>query len=147
MADARESLGSLSTIVQRKTYTIASKATKKQYPNGKIYDVASPADFGPVEYAVLVEKQQIARELQARKRLTVAQKKRAQDALDDVVRLLIPKIESAVLAEMTEAQKANFVLTWIIAETPAIGGTPGNRKARRQPARKTQTSRRPTGSR
>lgn len=142
MPEARESLGSLSTVVKRKTYTITSKT----HPRGKIYDVAHPADFGPFEYAILVEKQELARDLQTKKRLTVAQKKRAEEALDDVVRLLIPKIEAAVLAEMTDAQKANFVLTWIIATTSEQGATPGNRKARRQAARKTQTSRRPTGS-
>ena len=136
----RESIGSLSTIVQRKTFTI----TSKKHPRGHIYDVADPSDFGPVEYAVLVEKQQLAQELQKKSRLTTREKTRMREALDDVVRMLMPKIEPEVLAEMNEQQKTNFVLTWILATTQE---KPGNRQARRQAARsKTSTSRRRTGS-
>lgn len=141
MTETRESLGSLSTIVRRKTFTIESK----KHPKGKIYDVASSADFGPYEYALLVEKQNLARELQTKKRLTAAQKARLDEALNDVVKMLLPTLEASVLAEMTEQQKTTLVLTWITSMTQEAS-KPGNRQARRQAAKK-PTSRRPTGSR
>ncbi len=116
----------LSTIVDRETINIESK----KHPNGKIYELNSVWDLGPLEQAVLIDKQRSAAALNQRKRLTGAQKLQLRKLLCDIVMMIVRGLEPAVLAELDEARLSTLQLAWVHANQPKAAA-PGNRKGRR----------------
>lgn len=118
---------SLSTIVKRDTVTIQSK----KHPAGKTYELRNGADFGPLQYALLVHRQEECLHLQARKRLTKKQQARVDAILDELVRMIVLDLEPVVVRELTTAQKENLLVAWTIQVNrgAAGGAAEGNAKA------------------
>lgn len=99
---------SLSTIVDKDTLTLASK----RHPRGKSYDFVSRDDLSPLKHELLVTKYQEAATLLNAKRLTVAQESKLLALFGEVVRILVPRLEPTVLAELTIGQRSKVVKAW-----------------------------------
>jgi hypothetical protein len=98
----------LSTIVKRETIFLASK----KHPNGKTYEIAGAADFGPVQYAILQVRADEVSPLLTKAKLTKKQESRVAQILDEMVKMIVRDLEPTVLRELTTEQKQMIVLAW-----------------------------------
>lgn len=108
---------SLSTVVKRDTISIKSK----KHPNGKIYEIAAAADFGPLEYALLHQRQQEVAKYERLKRLTKKQQARVEQILDEMIGMVVLELEPAVRRELTVKQKQTLIFAWIMNSRAAEG--------------------------
>lgn len=122
-----EPLLKLSTIVQHETIELASR----KHPNGKLYELINLADLGPYEYAVTLNREAEVQQLLKLKKLTPAQENRLEAILDETMRMLIPKLEPAVLRELTSQQKQMITIAWVSKFTGQTQEDP--QKPRRKP--------------
>lgn len=126
-----EEILSLSTIVERARINI----TSKKYPKGKLYELVGLADLGPYEYAVILARQEETGALiGSEEKLTAAQERKLEKALDDIVKLLLPGLEPVVLAALTTQQRTMIVMTWSAHVHAQAGAAEGNRPSRRTTA-------------
>lgn len=116
----------LSTIVEHPTVNIASK----RHPKGKLYELINLADLGPFEYATVLQRHAESRALAEKPKLTAAERRQLEKARADTVKLLVPKLEPTVLAELTPQQQDMLVLAWS-AHVQAQGSAEGNARSRR----------------
>jgi len=121
----------LDTIAKRDTISIKSK----KYPAGKVYELANAADFGPIEWALMVRRSEEAQALLAKKRATKKDGQRGQDIIDEFVKLVVHGIEPATLLELTPQQRQSIYFTWLVKITGAAEGN--SRAPKRAPSRST----------
>jgi hypothetical protein len=114
----KKPLLSLSTIVERDTIELASK----KFPHGKIYEIANAADFGPVEWAILTRRSEEAQTLLNKTRKTKKDEQRAQDIIDEFVRMIVHGLEPATFRELTKQQRQSIYFAWLIKITGAAEG-------------------------
>lgn len=144
-----KNLLSLATVVDRDTIKIDEKD----------YEVLSYADFGPLEWAMIVRRDTEARELAAKKRPTKKQKDRVAALLRETVRQIVPSLEPRVMRGMTDQQLEMIVFAWSnrVAEQaheaegkrnpPRAGNRPTGSKSSRASKPSTAATRRPGGTR
>lgn len=125
-----EEIVSLSTIAKRKTANIESK----KHPGGKLYEFANRADFGPYEYAILMQRNEelgpLLAKAKAGKKITPAEERKVKKALDDMVKMILPDLEAAVIRDLKMQQKEMLILIWsasIAAEGASAEGEARNR--------------------
>jgi len=117
----------LSTIVERQFVTIVTK----KHPKGKAYDLVNLDDLGPFEHQTIVTLHGKAAELlQTTSALTEPQANTLRKALGDIVKLLMPSIEPAVLASLSDAKRSQIVQVWAARNTAAEAEA-GNARSRR----------------
>lgn len=112
---------SLSTLVEREHIKIESKL----HPEGRLYELRNPDELGAVEYQTILSRQKQVDRLQAKDvtKLTAAETGQLIERLDELVTIVLPELEPAVLAELTDSQKAAVVDTWArMVETDGDGG-------------------------
>lgn len=100
----------LATVVDRDTVRIRTKKN----PDGTVYDLIERDELGPYELQLIYnryEKWQRLLLLSDRK-LSPAEKREVSKALGDILKLLIPELESPTLAEMELVQRARIVAKW-----------------------------------
>lgn len=115
----------LSTIVEHVTVRISSK----KFPGGKLYELANVDDLGPIQHQRLAVAHQDAMVLLgSAKELTPPQERALDKALGDVVKILLPKIEPAVLKETTMAHRVRILQAWIGRNESEAAPNPSTRR-------------------
>lgn len=99
----------LSTIVKAKD-TVAIES--KLHPKGRSYDVLGLDDLSPLAYQTVVDRGEIVDGLALVAKQTVAQKREMGKALAEIMEIIAPDIEPAVLAAMTNEQGRRIVVQW-----------------------------------
>lgn len=136
-----ENILSMSTVVDRDTITLETK----KHPAGEVYELVKLADLGPYEYAILANRNEEVQKLKTVKKPTPAQKQRTKKLLNELVKMVCPAIEKAVLGELTDEQKQWILLTWS-ARLEAAGAAEGNPTSRRTTAASPRGSRSSTAA-
>lgn len=112
----------LSTIVEKVTVRIRSK----RHPAGKLYDLVSLDDLGVYEHQKVIQLHgQSVELLQSTKPLTEPQARTLSKGLGELVKMLLPGIEPAVIAELTNAKRSQIITAWALrnqGETPSEEG-------------------------
>lgn len=100
----------LATVVERDTVRIRTKKN----PEGKLYDLLNLEELGPFEHQVLLSRHAKWSALAERtdRKLTAVQQREIHKALGDILKLLLPEIEPAVLAETETPQRIRIVEAW-----------------------------------
>lgn len=110
---------------------------------GKVYELRSTADMGPIEQARLYVLQLEVNELASLKKHTPAQIRQADRALDEMVRLVVLDVDNRLLSRtpasgepskkaLTNAQRQTIVFAWSAEMTKAAGAAEGNVKTPRR---------------
>lgn len=132
----------LSTVVEKAHVRIRSR----KHPAGKLYELVNIDDLGPFEHQTIVSLHARASELlQSSSALTEPQSRTLTKALGDIVKLLMPGLEPAVLAELTNAKRSQIVQTWAERNAPP-GADPGNAPSRRTTGGSSRSSKRSTAA-
>jgi len=108
----------LSTVVERDTVRI----TSKKHPAGKVYDLVNQDELGPYEYEIISSRHaKTAKLANLTRKMTVVEKRELSKALGDIIKLLVPDLEPAVLSEMEDTQRARIVTAWAMKSGAAEG--------------------------
>jgi hypothetical protein len=122
----------ISTIVKaRDTVHIVSKL----HPKGRSYPFQGMNDLGPYEYQLIFDRNETVDRLKRLAARTAAQERELDQALVDLLKILTPQIEPAVVAGLENPQREMIVATWSVSvssDIPDPGSEEGNRPARRR---------------
>lgn len=117
----------LSTIVERATVNISSKAHK----TGKLYELLNVQDLGILEHATVLANAAVIDRLKQKKRRIPKDERELRRALTESVKLVLPSIETAVLRELNNAQLEMIIVSWGTHNHDGAA-TPGNPQRRRR---------------
>lgn len=135
-----EEILSLSTIVEKATVNIASKL----HPRGKLYELVDLDDLGPIEHQKIVVKHaEAAQLLESPKELTEAESRKLGKLLGDVVKILLPSIETKVLNELSNAKRSTILRVWAARQqtaSTASDDTPRSRRTTAASSRRSKSS-------
>lgn len=84
---------------------LAPKRQKARLPNGEVYELAGPEDFGAVQLSRVGQMIVETDELWTAKKLTVAQQKRLTSLLDKLAQALIPDAPAEAVAKLPAVTK------------------------------------------
>ena len=108
----------LSTIVEKANVRIRSL----KHPAGKLYELVNLDDLGVYEHQTIVTLHaKAATLLQSAGSLTDPQSRELAKSLGDIVRILLPGLEPAVIAELSNAKRSQIIAVWAARNEPADG--------------------------